>query len=143
MREGYAHNFTAEDEKRMRAPGCTCCLRQIDEIGCDCAASRPTSNAALKADYADLGVSCGYIGDIDARWGDSRSFRVFTKLSTRPSASGCDISVHIFDVPSGHKGVWGGEIVFDTPQVRAKLDAIRTKLQAGQLYRVGAFAREG
>jgi hypothetical protein len=91
--------------------------------------------AALKADYADLGVSCGYIGNITCGpVEDYRSFYVFTTLATKPGASACDISVHIFDVPRAHKGIWTGKIEFDTPAVRAKLDAIRERFQRGELF---------
>jgi hypothetical protein len=91
--------------------------------------------AAIKRDYADLGVTCGYIGNITCGpVEDYRSFYVFTTLATKPGASACDISVHIFDVPRAHKGIWTGKIEFDTPAVRAKLDAIRERFQRGELF---------
>lgn len=92
-------------------------------------------DAALKIEYADLGVSTGYIGDVGVH-GDTRSFRVFTKLATRPGADCCDISVPIFDVPRDHRGVWRGKIVYDTPEVRAKLDRIRERFRRGELFAV-------
>lgn len=94
--------------------------------------------AALKADYADLGVTCGYIGNITCGpTEDHRSFYVFTKLSTKPNADCCDVSVHIFDVPRSHKGIWKEKVEFDTPAVRAKLDAIRARFRRGELHKVG------
>lgn len=96
------------------------------------------TRAQLIADYADLGVSCGYIGDIRmAPMRDDRSFRVFTCLSSRPAATACDQSITVFDVPRDHKGVWMDAVTFDTPAVRARLDAMRARLAAGELYRVG------
>jgi hypothetical protein len=92
--------------------------------------------AQLKADYADLGVSCGYIGNI--YYGpirDDRSFRVFTQLL--PAVIGErreNYSVWVFDVPNGHKGVWADKVVFDTPAVRAKLDALRARVASGELF---------
>ncbi len=102
--------------------------------------------AELKADYADLGVTCGYIGNLES-WGDQRRFKVFTKLATKPDASACDVSIPVFDPPPEHRrfepgngvGWWHGEVVYDTPEVRAKLDAIRDRLARGELHRVGQW----
>jgi hypothetical protein len=93
-----------------------------------------TNEASLLVDYADLGVSCGYIGDI-SRQRDDRSFRVFTKLATEPYRCSPNVSVHVFDVPRGTR-LWSEKVVFDTPKVRARLDLIRAKLDAGKLHRV-------
>lgn len=84
---------------------------------------------ALIIDYADLGVTCGYIGNISI-YGDDRAFKVFTKLATRPGAGACDISIN---VGYGDKGV----VEYDTPEVRAKLDTIRERFQRRELFAVG------
>lgn len=97
----------------------------------------------LIQDYADLGVTCGYIGNLE-RWGDQRRFMVFTKLSTKPNADACNVDITVFTPPAGHRrfepgsgvGWWKGEVIYDTPEVRAKLDVIRERLQRGELYRV-------
>lgn len=101
----------------------------------------------LIADYADLGVTCGYIGNLES-WGDQRTFKVFTKLSTKPGASACDVSIPVFTPPAEHRrfepgsgvGWWKGDVIFDTPEVREQLDAIRARLERGELYRVGGRA---
>jgi hypothetical protein len=101
------------------------------------------SRDQLIADYADLGVSCGYIGNIyhgPAR--DGRSFRVFTKVETMQYAGICQYkgtvrhefqrtTIHVFDVPHNHKGFWMDAVEFDTPAIRAKLDALRAQVAAG------------
>jgi hypothetical protein len=100
----------------------------------------------LIADYADLGVTCGYVGNLEP-WGDQRTFKVFTKLATKPNASACDVSIQVFVPPQEHRrfepgsgvGWWKGDVVFDTPDVRDRLDAIRARLERGELYRVGGF----
>jgi hypothetical protein len=94
--------------------------------------------AQLKADYADLGVSCGYIGNVyHAPAGDDRSFRVFTQLRKavlRGDERRESYSVVVFDVPYGHKGVWKDAVAFDTPAVRAQLDALRARVATGELF---------
>jgi hypothetical protein len=102
--------------------------------------------AQLKADYADLGVSCGYIGNIwHGPTTDDRSFRVFTQVQVKKMAF-CSYKgtftretweramIHIFDVPRTHKGVWQEKVQFDTPEVRAKLDALRALVAAGEAF---------
>jgi hypothetical protein len=98
----------------------------------------------LKADYADLGVSTGYIGNIymgRQEGADDRSFRIFTKVMRPPRpfplSDGREerITLHVFDVPRNHKGVWREPIAFDTPENRARLDQLRVKVQSGE-YRV-------
>lgn len=93
--------------------------------------------ARLIADYADLGVSCGYIGNI--YYGptvDDRQFRVFTKLQPCVWREGVDrtYSVPVFTVPRDHKGVWMDAVQFDTPAVRAQLDKLRARVTAGELF---------
>ena len=100
-----------------------------------------SNEAQLKADYADLGVSCGYIGNIycgPVR--DDRSFRVFTQVEVRRVVRLGDIvvtdrfervTVPVFDVPAGHQGVWEDKVAFDTPEVRARLDELRAQVAAG------------
>lgn len=88
-------------------------------------------------DYADLGVSCGYVGNIDFGR-DYRSFRVFVKLSSKPSATACDQAVHVFDPPYGGP-VWRDPVEFDTPEVRQRLDTIRARLARGELFKVGSW----
>ena len=91
--------------------------------------SAPSPTAQLISDYADLGVSCGYVGGIHT-WGDDRSFRVFTKVK-QPDGSFGFVSVHVFDVPYGHKGVWDKPVAFDTPSIREQLDFFRAGILAG------------
>jgi hypothetical protein len=92
----------------------------------------------LIADYADLGVSCGYIGNIwQGPVQDDRSFRVFTKLQPcviRGDQRRESFGVHVFDVPRTHKGVWMDKVAFDTPAVRAQLDALRARVASGELF---------
>lgn len=87
------------------------------------------SEARLIADYADLGVSCGYIGNVTPTR-DDRQFQVFTRLSTHPSAPACNISVVVYRVD--------GRVEYDTPAVRERLDRVRARLARGELFRVGA-----
>lgn len=94
--------------------------------------------AQLKADYADLHVGCGYIGGVHLGNRDDRSFKVFTRLATRPYQSMSDVHVTVFDVPM-NQGVWKDKVEFDTPEVRAKLDAIREKLAQGKLFYINGF----
>lgn len=86
---------------------------------------------SLIADYTDLGVSCGYLGNLTHQY-DDRSFRVFTRLASKPHSSSSDISIEIDrgedELPP-----------FDTPAVRAKLDALRDKLSKGEVYRINGF----
>lgn len=88
--------------------------------------------AELVRDYADLGVSCGYIGNV--YWGpesDDRSWRVFTKLWNDRTRS--SVSVVVFEPPSDFKGIWRDGIEYDTPEVRRKLDNIRSQFERGEL----------
>lgn len=41
--------------------------------------------------YPDLGISFGYIGNLEPRF-DDRLWSVFSKLSTRPDATACNVS---------------------------------------------------
>lgn len=91
--------------------------------------------AQLKADFQDLGVSTGYIGNFE-RWGDDRRFYVFTRLSHKPCANACSVSIPI-DVKRGERGKVLEEVVYDTPAVRRRLEEIRAQFQAGKLYWVG------
>lgn len=91
--------------------------------------------AQLKADYADLGVSTGYIGNFE-RWGDDRRFYVFTRLSHKAAADCCSVSIPI-DVKRGERGKVLEDVVYDTPAVRAHLDEIRAKFNDGKLFWVG------
>lgn len=101
------------------------------------------AEAQLKADYADLYVSCGYIGDITmGPVRDFRSFRVFTQLSTKPHSPNSNISIEVFDVPRDHQGVWREKVAFDTPEIRAKLDKLRERLAKGEIYFVSGFGPE-
>jgi hypothetical protein len=92
--------------------------------------------AQLKADYADLGVSCGYIGNVYCGpVHDDRSFRVFTQVLAKPYPAALReerVTIHVFDVPRSHQGVWMDKVVFDTPEVRAQLDALRAKVASGE-----------
>lgn len=83
---------------------------------------------ALKIEYADLGVTCGYIGNVSI-YGDDRQFKVFTNLSSRPAATACDTSINV-------ERNEDGTVDFDTSAVRAKLDTIRDRFQRGELYAV-------
>lgn len=94
----------------------------------------------LIADYADLGVSCGYIGGV--HWGpsrDDRSFRVFTEVYVpRKGAMYVGqferVALRVFDVPHDHKGVWLEEVDFDTPAIRGGLDTLREEVAAGRAH---------
>lgn len=94
--------------------------------------------AALKADYADLGVSTGYIGNVyHGPVFDDRSFRVFTKVYAKPYKIALReerVSIRVFDVPRDHKGVWMDKVDFDTPEVRAQLDALRARVASGEAH---------
>lgn len=35
-REGYVSDLTAEEQARMREPGCRCTTEQLEKVGCDC-----------------------------------------------------------------------------------------------------------
>jgi hypothetical protein len=83
----------------------------------------------LIADYADLGVSCGYIGGVHT-WGDDRSFKVFTQLQ---NSDGVRLFITVFSVPHDHKGTWMEKVEFDTLGVRTVLDSWRAKLATGEL----------
>lgn len=96
--------------------------------------------AQLIADYADLGVSTGYIGNI--YYGpirDDRSFRIFTTVLlpayryngvvVRPETRA---NIEVFDVPRNHKGVWTDKVEFDTSETRAKLDELRARVARGE-----------
>lgn len=101
------------------------------------------AEAAFKAEYADLGISCGYIGGVHM-WGDDRSFRVFTKLRQATIVGDArreSFSVPVFDVPYGHKGTWKAGVVFDTPAVRAQLDRLRERVASGELFLPTSAAR--
>lgn len=94
--------------------------------------------AALLIDFADLGVTTGYIGNIE-RWGDDRGFYVFTKLSTEYGATSCNCSIFIGDAKTLPKDDNGHPIVeYDTPAVRARLEALGQKLVDSKIYRVRA-----
>ncbi len=89
--------------------------------------------AQLKSDYADLGVSTGYIGNI--YYGpvqDDRSFRVFTQVLTKRHGGREERdTIQVFDVPYNHKGIWADKVEFDTPAIRTQLDALRAQVAAG------------
>ena len=111
--------------------------------------------AALKRDFADLGVSTGYIGNCET-WGDDRTFKVFTKVAPairgdRAGPFGAPgtgrscadtLSMHIMDVPRefrrferGQRRVYfDGPIPFNGPHVRAWLEALRAEVAAGRAY---------
>lgn len=96
--------------------------------------------AAILRDYADLGVSTGYIGNLEP-WGDDRSFRVFTRALPAKGGPRYDhdvtAMVTVARDASGHV-VRGTPVVWDTPAVRRQLDRIRMRVAAGEL-----FVREG
>lgn len=102
------------------------------------------------ADYADLGVSCGYIGNVYCGpERDDRSFRVFTRVRVcrRVTLHGQVISetwdeasITVFDAPRTG-GIYRGPVDYDTPAIRAQLDALRAKVAAGEAYvRLGEAA---
>jgi hypothetical protein len=88
-------------------------------------------DAALKADYADLGVTTGYIGNIYPGR-DDRSFYVFTQARNQQTRE--MVGIHVFCVPRSHKGLWNAPVDFDTPAIRAKLDAVRAQVAAGKFH---------
>lgn len=90
----------------------------------------------LKADYADLGVTTGYIGGVGVH-GDDRSFRVFVRVAREQYQQMSDLSIEIFSVPYDQRRTWkyDPEIVnYDTPAVRAKLDKMRADVAAGKIF---------
>lgn len=90
------------------------------------------SEAVVKADYADLGVTCGYIGNIyQGPVRDDRHFMVFTKVK---SSTGERQSISVFSVPYGHKGIWNEPVDFNAPAIRTKLDALRNKVASGEFF---------
>lgn len=55
--------------------------------------------------YPELGLSFGYVGNLDRRWGDDRSFRVFTN---RLDDTGRSVSYHLGSIdslPSAHRSM--------------------------------------
>lgn len=104
---------------------------QNEDIDAAIATLQAATDAA-KLRYPQLGASFGYIGNCE-RWGDDRSWRVFTKLSTQPSANTINISwgrVDTVDLPG-----------IATPEALARLEAwlaeTAAKLEARKLYQVG------
>ena len=94
-------------------------------------ADRPEDQ--LIRDYVDLGVTVGYVGNCDLQRGyDDRCFRVFTSTATTSYASCCDGPKIYITKEAAEAGEW------DTPAVRAQLDAIRAKVAEGKLFLVGA-----
>jgi len=99
-------------------------------------APTPTpETAALLADYADLKLSFGYIGNIgpgpSMKAGyDNRVFYVFTQVQaeSRKASEG----VRLFGVPHDHVGLWSEPVVYDTPAVRAGLDRLRALVASGE-----------
>lgn len=93
--------------------------------------------AALKRDYADLGVSTGYIGNCE-RWGDDRTFMVFTRIKTGDRKPGF-AAYRAMDVPEEYRrfavgqprAYYSGPVPFNAPEVRAWLDGLRAKIAAG------------
>lgn len=98
-------------------------------------APTPTpATAALLADYADLQISFGYIGNIGGpsmkAGHDQRRFYVFTRVK---SATGqASEGVPVFAVPHDHVGLWREKIEYDTPAVRAGLDRLRALVASGE-----------
>lgn len=114
--------------------------------------------AALKHDFADLGVSTGYIGNCE-QWGDDRTFKVLTKVAPcirgdRTGAFGMPgtgrssadtLSMHIMDVPrefrrferGQQRRYFNGPVPFNAPEVRAWLEALRAEVTAGRAYIYG------
>ena len=104
---------------------------QNEDINAAIATLQAATDAA-RLRYPQLGASFGYIGNCE-RWGDDRSWRVFTKLSTQPSANGINISwgrVDTVDLPG-----------IATPEALSRLEAwlaeTAAKLEARKLYQVG------
>lgn len=113
---------------------------------------------ALKNDFADLGVSTGYVGNCE-QWGDDRSFKIFTKVAPcirgdRTGAFGLPgtgrscadtLSLHIMDVPAEfrrfergqQRRYFNGPVPFNTPEVRAWLEALRAAVAEGRAYVYG------
>ncbi len=102
-----------------------------------CIENNPTHpDAALLRDYADLGVSTGYLGGVGV-YGDDRSFRIFVRLASRQYQEMSDLSVCVFDVPRSEARTWKYDVDavrYDTPANRAKLDAYRQRLAEGKIF---------
>lgn len=120
--------YHASKEKRSAATAAARGLKEDNEV-----VERP--GAKLIADYADLGVSVGYIGNVyHGPERDDRSFRVFTQVvpvNPKPFADKGRITIHVFDPPPG--GIWKGRIEYDTPRIRAELDKLRERVATGEL----------
>jgi hypothetical protein len=89
---------------------------------------------AARTRYPDLGLSFGYIGNLE-RWGDDRSWRIFTKLSDRHTNC-CNVS-------------WGGVgtanlATLATPEALARLNTWLQKQAAllgeGMLFQINRDA---
>lgn len=85
-----------------------------------------TAQDALAIEYADLGVTFGYIGNIE-RWGNDRSFRIFTKTSDRYGAGACNGSIPTAADPTAE----------DCTRARPILDRYREELLTGKRFLVG------
>lgn len=122
----------ADAEARKKARG----LEEATSLDLETSPEHP--DAALIRDYADLGVSTGYIGGVhQGPIRDDRSFRVFTQVkpsSPKPYQPTGSVSIPVFDVPRSHPGVWMDKVAFDTPAVRAKLDDLRAKVASGEMF---------
>ncbi len=96
-------------------------------------APTPTpETAALLADYPDLKLSFGYIGNIGgAPVRDDRRFYVFTQVRSEDGRS--SQGVPAMDIPAGTVGVYNGPVIYDTPAVRQGLDRLRAKVETRAL----------
>jgi hypothetical protein len=81
------------------------------------------NGGALRKEYADLGVSIGYIGNV--HFGiDDRCFKVFTSVKSDSGKATIGFSVgDARDTPSPQ---------YDTPAVRAWLDNLRQLVASGE-----------
>ena len=80
--------------------------------------------------HPELGISFGYIGNFDPRF-DDRLWSVFSKLSTRPAATACNVSWVALPPPLGDLAVRAafGEL-FDWADDQARA------LAAGKVFQV-------
>ncbi len=91
---------------------------------------------SLIAEYADIGVSCGYIGGVGVH-GDDRSFKVFTRLATQPHKLMSDVSIEVFTVPHAEARTWKyseEQVQYDTLAIRTRLNLLRHRLALGELH---------
>ena len=86
-----------------------------------------------RLNYPQLGLSFGYFGNY-GHWGDDRCWCVFTKLSSTPAASACNISWGYANTEDVNKLADPARMA----QLENWLAATAARLAAGELHQIGA-----